>query len=48
MIEKAFPDIEIVHHSTGNLFSIMNKATKNINVILAGSDRVSAYKISFK
>jgi len=44
MVRKAFPNIEIVHHSTGNLFGIMNKATKNINVVLAGSDRVSAYK----
>lgn len=44
MVRKAFPEIEIVHHSTGNLFGIMSKATKNINVVLAGSDRVSAYK----
>lgn len=44
MVKKAFPKIEIVHHSTGNLFGIMGKATKNINVVLAGSDRVSAYK----
>jgi nicotinamide mononucleotide adenylyltransferase len=44
MVRKAFPEIEIVHHSTGNLFGIMGKATKNINVVLAGSDRVSAYK----
>ena len=48
MVQKAFPKIEIVHHSTGNLFSIMQKATKNINVVLAGSDRVSSYKAILK
>lgn len=44
MVQKSFPNIEIVHHSTGNLFGIMGKATKNVNVVLAGSDRVSSYK----
>jgi len=44
MVQKAFPNIEIVHHNSGNLFSIMNKASKNVNVVLAGTDRYSAYK----
>jgi len=48
MVRKAFPNIEIVNHSTGNLFSIMNKASSNINVVLAGSDRVQSYKEMLK
>jgi len=46
MVKTAFPKVEIVNHSTGNLFGIMGKADKNINIVLAGSDRVSDYKHS--
>lgn len=48
MLKAAFPDIEVIHHSTGNLFGIMQKAEKNINVILAGSDRVNSYREMLK
>lgn len=44
MIEKSFPNVEIIHHSNGNLLSIMNKSPININVIYAGTDRVNDYK----
>lgn len=44
MVRTAFPNIEIVNHTTGNLFGIIGKADKNINIVLAGSDRVSDYK----
>ena len=44
MLRTAFPSIEIIHHSTGNLFGIMRKSSRNINVILAGTDRASSYR----
>jgi nicotinamide mononucleotide adenylyltransferase len=44
MLMTAFPKLEIVNVQNGNLFTIMNKASSNINVILAGSDRVAGYK----
>jgi len=43
MLLTAFPKLEIINSQNGNLFTIMNKASSNINVILAGSDRVSGY-----
>ena len=43
MLKAAFPTLEIVHANSGNLFTIINKASSNINVVLAGSDRVAAY-----
>jgi nicotinamide mononucleotide adenylyltransferase len=43
MLMTAFPKLEIVNVQNGNLFTIMNKASSNINVILAGSDRVASY-----
>lgn len=43
MLKTAFPTLEIVHANSGNLFTIINKASSNINVVLAGSDRVAAY-----
>jgi len=47
MVEKTFgnnPKIEIINHGSGNIFGIMQKATKNINVVLAGTDRASSYR----
>jgi hypothetical protein len=48
MLSKSFPNIEIIHHSTGNLFGIMGKAESNINIVLAGSDRVQSYREMLK
>lgn len=44
MVKAAFPEVEIVHAINGNLFTIMNKSSSNINVILAGTDRVQSYR----
>jgi len=43
MLKAAFPTLEIVHANNGNLFTIINKSSSNINVVLAGSDRVAGY-----
>lgn len=43
MVKQAFPNVEIIHHSTANLFSIMRKTQTNINTIICGSDRVEDY-----
>jgi len=48
MINLCFPDIEIVQHSSGNLIQIINKCSKNINVILAGTDRIQEYRTQLK
>lgn len=48
MMEKAFPNVEIIHHSNGNLLSIMNKSPININVVYAGTDRVKSYQDQLK
>lgn len=44
MVRKCFPKAEIIHHNSGNLLSILNKSPININVVYAGTDRVSAYQ----
>ncbi len=44
MIKDIYSNVEIITHSTGNLFGIMQKSKNNINIIWAGSDRVSEYK----
>ena len=44
MIREVYPDAEIITHSTANLFSIMQKASHNINTIYAGTDRAAAYR----
>lgn len=44
ILKAAFPKLEIVHSTNGNIFTIMNKSNTNINVILAGTDRVAGYK----
>lgn len=48
MMRAAFPNVEIIHHSSGNLNSILNKSPININAVYAGTDRVSAYKEQLK
>jgi nicotinamide mononucleotide adenylyltransferase len=48
MMKKAFPNVEIIHHSTGNLSGILNKSPININAVYAGTDRVAAYKEQLK
>lgn len=44
MLKTAFPKLEIINTNNGNLFTIMNKSSSNINVVLAGSDRVAGYR----
>ena len=43
MIKSVFPDISIIHHSSGNLISIIKKAPFNINAVYTGTDRVQEY-----
>lgn len=43
MLRKAFPGIEIIHSTNGNLTRILQKSPININVVYAGSDRVKSY-----
>ena len=45
MLKAAFGDsINIAESSSGNLLTLMGKFQNNINVILAGSDRVAGYR----
>ena len=44
MLKAAFPNLEIVQTSSGNLIRIITSASKNVNAVLAGSDRVQSYK----
>ena len=48
MLEKCFPNIEINDARTGNIITLLNKSSKNINVVIAGSDRVQAYREQLK
>jgi len=49
MLEMAFGNkIEIVESTSGNLLTLMNKTNENINWIIAGSDRVDAYRNQLK
>lgn len=43
MLQETFPEIQIIHHSSGNLLSILGKSPVNINAVYAGSDRISDY-----
>jgi hypothetical protein len=43
-----FGNIEIINASTGNISTLLNKATNNINTIIAGSDRVQSYEKSIQ
>jgi len=48
MIKEIFPKADIITHSTGNLFSIMQKSSFNINTIWAGTDRAANYRQTIK
>jgi|GEM_PF-2743367 len=48
MIRAVYPKVEIIMTSSGNLLSIINKTSQNINTVLAGSDRVKAYEEQLK
>lgn len=44
MLHRAFGDkIEVIQHSSGHIFSIINKSQNNINAILCGTDRYADY-----
>lgn len=48
MLQTVFPKLVIVEANSGNIFTIINKSPVNINVILAGSDRVQGYEQQLK
>jgi phosphopantetheine adenylyltransferase len=48
MLSTAFPQIDIIENPTGNINTLLGKSPKNINIILAGSDRVSSYQEATK
>ena len=48
MIEAAYPKVEIIETTTGNLLTMINRTSTNINTVFAGTDRVDAYKNQLK
>jgi nicotinamide mononucleotide adenylyltransferase len=48
MIQAVFPSLEIIETTSGNLITIINKSSKNINTVYCGSDRIDAYKKQLK
>ena len=44
MLQKCFTNINIIQVHTGNIITILNRIQDNINVVIAGSDRVEGYK----
>ncbi|MCK5539211.1 MAG: adenylyltransferase/cytidyltransferase family protein, partial [Bacteroidales bacterium] len=44
MIEAVYPGVYIITTTSGNLFTMINKSKKNINTVLAGSDRIAGYE----
>lgn len=45
MLETAFGSkIEIIESTSGNLLTLMNKTSENINYVMCGTDRVKAYE----
>jgi len=48
MIEANYPNVEIIETTSGNLLTMMNKTSTNINTVFAGSDRVKGYKDQLK
>jgi len=48
MIEMNYPQVEIIETTSGNLLTMLNKTSTNINTIFAGTDRVKAYKEQMK
>lgn len=48
MLEASFGNINIAETTSGNIFTLLNKFQDNINVIIAGSDRVKGYETQIK
>lgn len=48
MLEAAYPEAEVIETSTGNLLTMINRTSTNINTVFAGSDRVDSYKNQLK
>lgn len=48
MILANYPGVEIIETTSGNLFTMINKTTSNINAVYAGSDRVEGYREQLK
>lgn len=48
MIEANYPNAEIIETTSGNLLTMINKTSTNINTVFAGSDRVDSYKNQLK
>ena len=48
MVQAVYPNVEIITTTSGNLLTIINKTSQNINVVLAGSDRVDSYRNQLK
>jgi len=48
MIQAEYPKVEILTTTSGNLLTMINKTSQNINVVLAGSDRVDGYTEQMK
>lgn len=48
MIKAAYPDIEVITTTSGKVITILNKSKNNINVIIAGTDRVKNYEDQLK
>jgi phosphopantetheine adenylyltransferase len=48
MLKKVFPNVQIMHANNGNLVRVIGNSPMNINVVYAGSDRVSEYQNQLK
>lgn len=48
MIEAVYPNVEIIETTSGNLLTMINKTSTNINTVFAGTDRVDSYKDQLK
>ena len=48
MVRAVYPDKEIIETTSGNLITIINKASKNVNAVYAGSDRIPSYREQLK
>ncbi len=48
MVKAVVPEAEIITTTSGNLITMLNKTSTNINQIFAGSDRVKSYEGQLK
>jgi len=48
MVQSVFPGVDVMEVSTGNILTALNKSKRMINAVIAGSDRVDAYKDQLK